>query len=96
MTSWIVLAVYVIGFSVCAYRIYPALLADLSYDEGPIDKAVSALLALLISLFWPLALPVTLLILTAKPTDAERTRALDDREANIRRMERELGIGKDD
>lgn len=96
MTAGLVLAVYLAGYAWAAYRINAAMLRD-SYGDVPDgwERLLSALTGLLAGLFWPLAAPIWLLIRTAPKTEKEIRAELREREQDIQRRERELGIGDD-
>jgi hypothetical protein len=98
--SWVWLVVYAVGWLI-GYRLVYRFMAS---DEGPLDsfdRVMLSVLSALTALFWPLAIPLALAHRFARPVTKEereqllreREAELDDREAHIRQLERDLGIG---
>lgn len=100
----IYLIAYGIGWAVCCVLLIGPILDDSYGRPAAADRVLAAVLSIFASLFWPLALPIWGLIQVGKRTSRkeidgalqDRKQALDDREAEIARMEREMNIGKDD
>jgi hypothetical protein len=101
VNGWIVLAVYVLGFLFTYRRAYLALTQweersspYLRVDTG--DRAMLAVLGMTIASIWPVTLIGYAVWHFATPvTPGQRKQELDERERNIARMERELGISHD-
>lgn len=105
MSAWIAAAAYLIGMGLTYRRAYVIcwekarehnirMYTSPSIKYGPIDHIDSTVPALFAALLWPVVLP--LILLTPTPPTLARERAdaaLREREAEIARMERELGIG---
>lgn len=100
MTDWIVVGVLVAGFLFTYRRAYLALMSveeNRDWGSGPDreDRAMTAMLAMLLSLMWPLVILGWILWRFVTPvTPGQRKAELDEREARIAQMERELGIGR--
>jgi hypothetical protein len=101
MIATLVIGGYILVMLAVARLIYGAMREDdIMAPEGRADEAMSAALALITSLLWPLAVPVALIMWHPKPTAAETRAALSERETENRKLqgritelERELGIG---
>jgi hypothetical protein len=101
MTAMFVIGGYALVMLAFARRIYNALREDeIMAPDDSFDAAMTASMSLLISIFWPLVIPVAVIMWHPKPTAAETREALYERETENRdlqrridQLERELGIG---
>lgn len=103
MTDWIILSIYVLGFLVGyrpAYRVLDDSMRGIGVSTDAADRGIQAMLAMCISGMWPAVIPGLVIWKTLTPTTdgdradalAERERQVREREANIRRLEREAGL----
>lgn len=99
MTAWLIVAGYALA-SLLAARVVLRALRESVPDEDITDAVTSGLIALVCGLFWPLALPIALVLVHPKPTSAEVGAAEREHEAEkrelrrrISELEREMGIG---
>jgi hypothetical protein len=98
-----VIAVYVVGFVVTYRKAYVVISED-SYRTGflpsepdPADKYFIAALAIVAALVWlPLCVGYGIYRTLTPVTPRERKADLDAREREIERLERELGIKRDE
>lgn len=88
MSGLLFLLVYVVGYCVCAWIITGGLIDADPFEPDTESRVLSAALGCLIAIAWPLAIPVY--ALAHRPTPGTKSRELQDREARIARMEREL------
>lgn len=86
--------VYAAGFVFTYRKMYLAFArADVIGGDDGVDRAMCALLSMVCSTMWPLAIAGYGVWRVATPmTPEERKAELDKRQREIERMERELGI----
>jgi hypothetical protein len=98
--GWIITSGYFIGWFVCARIAYSVMLDEVTFGEpNSIDRFLSATLGMLISIFWPLIVPIAAITWHPKPTAAQREREMEKQrdeialqQRKIRDLEYELGI----
>lgn len=96
MTGWLMVAAYGVGFLFTYRKVFLLFMQHEGSVTDPMDRVTGAFLGFISSLLWPIALTVYLLWRFNSPlSPKERKHQLDEREAHIRRMERDLGIGRD-
>lgn len=90
---------YALIVLIAARFAYRPVREDFGSDDAT-DRFMGAVVALIAGLFWPLALPVAIIMWHPKPTAAETEAALYEREMENRQLqrriaelERELKIG---
>jgi hypothetical protein len=100
MIATLVIGGYAFAMLLMGRLAYRAIREDSGGGAPPIDAALDGAMALIVGLFWPLVLPVAVIMWHPKPTTAEISAALSEREMENRRLqrkitelERELGIG---
>ncbi len=93
MITWIVVAGYTVATLLCGRIVFAAMRADdtMAPEEG-FEAVLLAALSMMTGLFWPLALPVALVMWHPRKTPAELREQIDARDQRIAELERELGI----
>ncbi len=67
---------------------------DPMLPDDQFDAVILAALSMMAGLFWPLALPIALVMWHPRKTPAELREQIGTRDQRIAELERELGIGK--
>jgi lysylphosphatidylglycerol synthetase-like protein (DUF2156 family) len=89
--DWIFPLVYFIGWFVCARIAYGVMLEEVTFGEpDSIDRFLSATLGMLISIFWPLIVPIAAIMWHPKPTAAQREREIEKQRDEIARQQRRI------
>lgn len=98
MSDWIFWIAYAAGFLFTYRRMYIAFSHPEAMGAGDaFERVASAAMSMCVSTMWPVVLVGYGIWRFATPvTPAERQAELDTREREIERMERALGINKDD
>lgn len=103
MIAWLIVGGYVLGWLLASRFAYHAirndpLIGETGDDDG-IDRAMNGAMAFIVGLFWPLALPVAVVMWRPPPTRgqiAAAEQAHDDEkralERRIAELERELNL----
>lgn len=94
MIGWTILAVYLIGLVLTARKAAVALM-DGEFDAGTIEDSIAArALGLIVGLLWPLVVAGALATGRLPKSNGQLRDEVRQRDARIRELERELGIGK--
>ena len=89
--SWIITAGYFIGWLVCARIAYRTMLEEVTYGTpDSVDRFLSGTLGALISIFWPLIVPIAIVMWSPRPTVAERERKIEEQRDEIARQQRRI------
>lgn len=95
--SWVATVVYVAGYLFTYRKAYVALVESIASDRYGVDRtetAGAAALSLLLCSMWPAVIVGWVVWRFLTPvTPSEKAAELREREARIKRLERELGIG---